>query len=421
MKTKSKAGGYILPMGGAGILLLSVMLNASPCASGQTSGCVPPPSNLVSWWPLDLNTDDIVSGNNGTWVGNPSYSTGKVVDQASFDGISYITVAPPSSLDITCDQVTIDGWIHPIGVYTNHNAIYFGKTAPDQNDYVLFFGVDGIAAIIKTGGTEHLVQTQFAPTLDDWTHVALTYDGSIMQVYANGTLIGSLAVTGNIDNDNVEFAIGGRAGGSTQHAFPYFDGHIDEVEVFNRGLSASEIAAIYFAGSLGKCKNPAPQPPPACSPAPTPTPAPTATPTPSPTPTPEPTATPTPTPNPTPMPTPAPHAYNAQVQPPINPDGTSVFTVKRGVVPVKFSLADFGSPTCDLPPATIAVTRTAGATTGAVNESLYSMAADNGSNFKIVGCHYEYNLNSAALGAGTYSVDIKINDQVVGTAIFQLQ
>ena len=98
-----------------------------------------------------------------------------------------------------------------------------------------------------------------------------------------------------------------------------------------------------------------------------------------------------------------------------------MFTVKRGVVPVKFTLSDFGSPTCDLPPATIAVTRTAGATTGAVNESVYNTPADSGSNFKIVGCQYEYNLNSAALGAGTYSVDIKINNQIVGTAVFQLK
>jgi len=128
-----------------------------------------------------------------------------------------------------------------------------------------------------------------------------------------------------------------------------------------------------------------------------------------------------PTPTPTPTPTPAPHQYSAQVQPPINADGTSVFTVKRGVVPAKFTLADLGSPTCNLPPATIAVTRTAGATTGDVNESVYSMSADSGSNFKITGCQYEYNLASSALGPGTYRVDIKINNQVAGSAIFQLK
>jgi hypothetical protein len=52
-------------------------------------------------------------------------------------------------------------------------------------------------------------------------------------------------------------------------------------------------------------------------------------------------------------------SYAAQVQQPINADGTSVFNVRRGVVPVKFTLTQGGVATCALPPATIAVTRTA--------------------------------------------------------------
>jgi DNA-binding beta-propeller fold protein YncE len=111
---------------------------------------------------------------------------------------------------------------------------------------------------------------------------------------------------------------------------------------------------------------------------------------------------------------------NAQIQAPINSDGMSVFTVKRGVVPVKFTLAENGLATCALPSATIAVTRTAGGATGPITESVYIMAADNGSNFRIDSCQYVYNLNSSGLGGGTYRVDIKINGQVVGSGIFKL-
>ena len=90
-------------------------------------------------------------------------------------------------------------------------------------------------------------------------------------------------------------------------------------------------------------------------------------------------------------------------------------------MPTKFSLTCNGNPTCDLPPATIALTRTAGGTTGAINESVYSMSADTGSNFRIDSCQYIYNLNSSGLGVGTYRVDILINSQVVGSAVFQLK
>jgi sugar lactone lactonase YvrE len=116
-----------------------------------------------------------------------------------------------------------------------------------------------------------------------------------------------------------------------------------------------------------------------------------------------------------------PTSYTAQIQQPINADGTSVFNVRRGVVPVKFTLTQNGVATCDLPAATIAATRTAGGTTGQIDESIYSGAADTGSNFRVSTCQYIYNLSASALGVGTYRVDIKINGQVVGSAVFQLK
>jgi hypothetical protein len=85
---------------------------------------------------------------------------------------------------------------------------------------------------------------------------------------------------------------------------------------------------------------------------------------------------------------PATPSYAAQIQPPINADGTSVFNSRRGVVPVKFTLTRGGIATCDLPPATIVVTRTGGGVTGEVNESVYSNNADTGSNFRIDNCEY---------------------------------
>jgi hypothetical protein len=107
------------------------------------------------------------------------------------------------------------------------------------------------------------------------------------------------------------------------------------------------------------------------------------------------------------------------VQQPINPDGTSTFKANRGVIPLKFTLTQDNAPTCTLPAATIAVTRTAGGTLGTIDESTYYGNGDNGSNFRIADCQYVYNLPSP--GVGVYSVDIKINGQVVGNAVFALK
>src|SRR5579864_480337 len=114
--------------------------------------------------------------------------------------------------------------------------------------------------------------------------------------------------------------------------------------------------------------------------------------------------------------------YKAFIQQPIKPDGSSVFKANRGVIPVKFTLTKDNLPTCDLPPATIPLTRTAGGTLGLLNLSKYAMPADDGANFRIdpTDCQYIYNLAASNVGAGVYRVDISIDGNVVGNAVFTL-
>jgi hypothetical protein len=115
--------------------------------------------------------------------------------------------------------------------------------------------------------------------------------------------------------------------------------------------------------------------------------------------------------------------YVAQVSQPINSDGSSVFNVKRGVVPVKFTLTYNGVPTCNLPAASISLTRTAGAVLGSIDESQYLLASDSGSSFRIDSgsCQYIYNLAAGSLGTGTYTVNISIGGIVIGSGIFGLK
>jgi len=112
-------------------------------------------------------------------------------------------------------------------------------------------------------------------------------------------------------------------------------------------------------------------------------------------------------------------SYSATIQPPINAGGTSVFA-SRGVVPVKFKLSLNGAATCQLPPATISLSRTSRTTVVPVNESEYHPPSDRGSNFSIdsTNCQYIYNLTTKSLGVGTYRAQIKINGIAVGQAVF---
>ena len=116
-----------------------------------------------------------------------------------------------------------------------------------------------------------------------------------------------------------------------------------------------------------------------------------------------------------------PPPYAAQVQPPVAADGSSVFNVSRGVVPVKFTLTYNGVATCQLPPATISMFRTAGAVIAPINEATYLQPSDSGSNFRMDNCQYIYNLETSSLGTGTYAVYISISGNTVGSGLFGLK
>ncbi len=111
----------------------------------------------------------------------------------------------------------------------------------------------------------------------------------------------------------------------------------------------------------------------------------------------------------------------ATVQPPINTDGSSIFKANRGVIPTKFMPIKAGVSTCDLPAATIIVSRQSDASWLSINEQEYIMPADNGSNFRITDCQYHYNLAAKSLGPGTYRVSILVDGRSVGSARFMLR
>jgi hypothetical protein len=116
-----------------------------------------------------------------------------------------------------------------------------------------------------------------------------------------------------------------------------------------------------------------------------------------------------------------PRALAAETQQPVDADGSSSFNAKRGVVPLKFALTENGRATCELPPATLRLTRTGGSSPGPIDESLYTGSPDSGSQFRVTDCQYHYNLSPRPLGPGGYLAEILINGAAAGAARFELK
>ncbi|MBI3597607.1 MAG: PxKF domain-containing protein [Nitrospirae bacterium] len=205
-------------------------------------GGIFPPSGMVGWWPGDGNANDLIGSNHGALMNGATFSPGTVGQAFSFDGLDdFVNVPDAASLDIT-NQITIEAWIKPTAL----GGRIVDKITPGGPDGYLLDTYSGHLRLII--GPYNLFGTTTL-SLDTFMHVAGVYDGSTMKVYVNGALDGSFPLTLPIPTNNLPLRIG-----IDQYGGSLYNGLIDEVGIYNRALDASEIQAIYNAGSAGKCK-----------------------------------------------------------------------------------------------------------------------------------------------------------------------
>lgn len=226
--------------------------------------CTAPVSGLVSWWKGESNTLDQVSGNNGSFVGTASYGAGEVGQSFQFDGSStYVRIPDSPTLHVTTGM-TAEAWIHPSLANGTYAILVKYDAVSGINQCAFSFFLSGGHAYlsVSTNGTPAgtgAVQSSNSVPANQWTHVAGTYDGSALKIYLNGTLDASVSLPGTIFPGTDALGIGATIGGlSNGSGSAVFNGLIDEPALYNRALTAQEIAAIYNADAGGKCLAPAP-------------------------------------------------------------------------------------------------------------------------------------------------------------------
>jgi hypothetical protein len=229
---------------------------------------------LVAYWSFDSGTakDDSGNGNDGIIKGDPTPVAGQSGQALDFDGDGDgIDIASNSSLELP-NALTCAAWIYPrdiignaagndhAGVCWKGNMIGWGANV--YNWRIATASAAGLTWGSCGSGTEGYFATGncFVDGLDTWYHVALVEDGSEGRAYVNGVVLTDADVTGGdmhrppapLDtwpDEPVRIGwsqgYGGAIGPDTDS---YFDGIIDEVVLYDRALSADEIAELMTEG-----------------------------------------------------------------------------------------------------------------------------------------------------------------------------
>src|SRR5439155_20698894 len=162
---------------------------------------------------------------------------GKYGKALSFDGASsWVTVANSPSLQLT-NRMTLEAWVNPDTLNGAWRCVIIKQQTGAGVDYSLYADTDqhAPATQLYTTGENDDYGTAVLPT-NNWTYLAATWDGTTLRLYVNGTLASSLAVSGTLLSSTGVLRIGGNSVWGE-----FFSGMIDEVRIYNRALSQTEI------------------------------------------------------------------------------------------------------------------------------------------------------------------------------------
>jgi hypothetical protein len=231
------------------------------------ASCVPPPAGLVAWWPGEGNANDIIGGNNGTLVNGAAFAAGEVGQGFSL-GTNHAGILVGNCTNLQLQEFTLAAWIRRAST----NAITTDPTAFVQPNFgaiaVIFgFGRGGYAleltdtpfgAMLTEEWVDEGVEICGGPFIADtnFHHIAMTWSPGSAVNYIDGVGFGGTWGTGF--RFTTQAAIGVRSDRPNSSDNRSFFGTIDDLSIYNRMLSADEIAAIYAAGPAGKCRPAAP-------------------------------------------------------------------------------------------------------------------------------------------------------------------
>ena len=182
-------------------------------------------------------TDRSGVGNNGTIANAAWNTTGKNGGSLSFNGTNaMVTVNDSSSLDLTTGM-TLEAWVYPTATLPSWPTILLKEQTGDltysiyaNSDTNLPAGVIFTTQEVNVRGTKKL-------SLNTWTHLSVTYDGANMRFYVNGVLANTKPQTGKMATSSNPLRIGGNSVWPSE----FFTGRIDDIRVYNRALSTTEI------------------------------------------------------------------------------------------------------------------------------------------------------------------------------------
>jgi len=205
------------------------------------------PGNLVGLWHFDGDALDSSGYNNYGTVYGTNWVDGKFGRALSFDGDDYVDCGLFVDDDITTG-ITLEAWIKPESKQ-NGGIVSNDITNSSKEGYDFFLWASGTYGrlYIDFGNGRTYWDIPNDDWYNQWHHVAATWDGSVIKLYADGVKVEEVYYSGTCPDPGKSTFIG--AINYLTPAYFYFNGIIDEVRIWKEALDFGQIAQSYALGT----------------------------------------------------------------------------------------------------------------------------------------------------------------------------
>lgn len=220
------------------------------CAAGTCATTPPSDADLVGFWRFEGNGEDSSGKGQHGALNGASLVPGKVGQGLSVAAGKCLTVPDSAVLDMTGSAAfAMLAWVQTTGGCAPADR---GIVLNKENSYEV--GIECSANLLQEAimvtGTPWSWSGTGAVGASAWHHVALSWDGSTVRHYVDGAEVFSRALSGALADQASGLGVGCRSvpgDGSLGGAGSWFVGVIDEVALYRRALSPSEISLHYQA------------------------------------------------------------------------------------------------------------------------------------------------------------------------------
>jgi len=202
--------------------------------------------NIVAYWKCDEssgNAADSVGSNTLTNTNTATFGTGKINNGMILNGSNQYFTTGTTSLMQDYSGLTMAAWVNT-DVLNNYRRFISKTNSSNYNQFLRMTNGNKFELAV-TAAAERGVTGSTTISTGVWYYVAGTYDGSVGRLYVNGSLEGTTSSTsGNTRNESNAVEIGREGSGGE-----YWDGKVDEIGIWSRALSGSEILELYNGGN----------------------------------------------------------------------------------------------------------------------------------------------------------------------------